>query len=635
MKNCTVLLLLLFLFSCANEIDESKKEMPKANQSFFQKDNLSKQFFTIDNSKEQSLITQNGSIIKIPINAFGKEKKKVEVYVQEALSSEEILKANLHTQNKNGALSSGGMIHIEVAEGEDASLEKPIEIFVPRKSYNPKMNIYKGEENEDGNITWVDPVPVLGKKKSIAFLKGESIYKRNCASCHTIFKDATGPALYNVQERRPKEWLYKFIKNSSKMIAEGDPYAVCIYNQWSKTAQPLFPNLSDHDIDNILLYIKEESDTRPDLRSQFDNPTSCDSCVTYMRRINEIYTVLPTELAKLNKGYQNQLLKEEKTFRKKEKIYLPNPVYPIATNRTNSGPPPLPPVEYNNPPAKDYFYPIQANTMGWYNIDILFKLLSNTPRTIIATINTPTENMQVSLLVPSLKANLRGISQVEGQYTFGQDKSGIINLPPGEKCFVICVAGHADKRLFSLAAFSSSEKLHEITLNLNSMSKKEIEERIKNLQLNQYEISPYASDIIAQDLQRKKIQEEMYRKRVEEEKALWKKRAELAQKKAAEEEARRKKRAEDYARLKKKHGNNIEKIKNDWLEQEKEIRNKFSNEILLAEHLKPLGCSCGGGTKSESTSIWAPLSTINDTSPNNSTGEMNTGSGADSSSDYQ
>ena len=83
---------------------------------------------------------------------------------------------------------------------------------------------------------------------------GESLFKANCASCHKLYKKAVGPALHGVTERREREWLYKWIKNSAALIASGDQQAVEIYNEYGQSNMNAFPQLTNTDIDNILAY---------------------------------------------------------------------------------------------------------------------------------------------------------------------------------------------------------------------------------------------------------------------------------------------------------------------------------------------------------------------------------------------
>lgn len=90
---------------------------------------------------------------------------------------------------------------------------------------------------------------------------GKKLFKQNCSSCHrTDTKDLTGPGLEGVFGRVPsEEWALQWVKNSSKVIASGDPYANQIFNKYNKTAMTAFEYLSDDEINNIFAYIKEPS----------------------------------------------------------------------------------------------------------------------------------------------------------------------------------------------------------------------------------------------------------------------------------------------------------------------------------------------------------------------------------------
>ena len=91
-------------------------------------------------------------------------------------------------------------------------------------------------------------------------VKGKALFNQNCAACHALNKRMTGPALANVEamiaeeEGLDREWLYKWIKNSSGVIKSGDAYANEIYAEYNQTQMTAFPTLSNEDIDNILAY---------------------------------------------------------------------------------------------------------------------------------------------------------------------------------------------------------------------------------------------------------------------------------------------------------------------------------------------------------------------------------------------
>ena len=89
--------------------------------------------------------------------------------------------------------------------------------------------------------------------------KGKSLFVNNCAQCHaTSGEKIVGPGLKGVKNRAPGgDWLHKWIKNSSALIATGDSYANQVFNANGKIQMSSFPSLSDADIDGILAYIDQ------------------------------------------------------------------------------------------------------------------------------------------------------------------------------------------------------------------------------------------------------------------------------------------------------------------------------------------------------------------------------------------
>ena len=95
-------------------------------------------------------------------------------------------------------------------------------------------------------------------------VKGKALFNSNCAACHKLDKKMTGPALRNVENRLledeglDREWLYKWIRNSSSLIKSGDDYANKIYTEYNGAAMTAYPQLSDDDLNNILAYTAQE-----------------------------------------------------------------------------------------------------------------------------------------------------------------------------------------------------------------------------------------------------------------------------------------------------------------------------------------------------------------------------------------
>jgi mono/diheme cytochrome c family protein len=98
----------------------------------------------------------------------------------------------------------------------------------------------------------------LSEADMAAFTAGDALFKGNCAQCHAIDGVIVGPALRDVHKRRPISWLIPWIRNSSKMVAAGDEYAVKIYNQYQKQQMPSF-QLSDDKIKQLVKYMEVES----------------------------------------------------------------------------------------------------------------------------------------------------------------------------------------------------------------------------------------------------------------------------------------------------------------------------------------------------------------------------------------
>lgn len=89
---------------------------------------------------------------------------------------------------------------------------------------------------------------------------GKELFKTNCAQCHNknMKDDLTGPALADTEEHwadYPREDLHDWIRNSGKMIDQGHPRAVELWDEWSPVVMNSFPSLTDEDIESILAYI--------------------------------------------------------------------------------------------------------------------------------------------------------------------------------------------------------------------------------------------------------------------------------------------------------------------------------------------------------------------------------------------
>ena len=86
-------------------------------------------------------------------------------------------------------------------------------------SFNKLSSVPIIEERNSQQIIDEDSPPTIEVNS-----KGKQLFQQNCASCHSITKDLTGPALAGVEERGP--WTDR--KKSCQM----DPKSCCIYGNF-------------------------------------------------------------------------------------------------------------------------------------------------------------------------------------------------------------------------------------------------------------------------------------------------------------------------------------------------------------------------------------------------------------------
>ena len=96
--------------------------------------------------------------------------------------------------------------------------------------------------------------PSLSISQEADVQAGKNLFNTNCAACHQLNRKAVGPALRGVTDKYDKEWLYKWIKNGTQMIKDGDPQAVAIWEEYNRAVMTNYPQFSNQDIDNILAY---------------------------------------------------------------------------------------------------------------------------------------------------------------------------------------------------------------------------------------------------------------------------------------------------------------------------------------------------------------------------------------------
>jgi cytochrome c oxidase cbb3-type subunit 3 len=83
-------------------------------------------------------------------------------------------------------------------------------------------------------------IVVLGYTNTVIAQDGESLFKAKCNACHIMGKDGTGPNLQGVKAKweGEEDFLYEWVVNSPKVIAEGISQRAQEVKDWSPTAMP-------------------------------------------------------------------------------------------------------------------------------------------------------------------------------------------------------------------------------------------------------------------------------------------------------------------------------------------------------------------------------------------------------------
>jgi len=103
------------------------------------------------------------------------------------------------------------------------------------------------------------PEPVMSKSAAL----GKNLFNSKCASCHAIFKDATGPGILGFEQRGPwsdREKLYAWIRNPLAFM-KTDKYTQGLKEAYGSVMQS-FPDITNEEIDAIVDFINYASQIR-------------------------------------------------------------------------------------------------------------------------------------------------------------------------------------------------------------------------------------------------------------------------------------------------------------------------------------------------------------------------------------
>ena len=147
-------------------------------------------------------------------------------------------------------IKSGDKLAVQVFE-ENNKLPMPPNAHLSDQDIVDILTYSKGEQPQ----AQVEPAGAVSENDVV---NGEKLFKANCAACHKLEGRLLGPELKGITEKRDKDWLIAWIKDSPALIKSGDKLAVEVFEENNKLPMPPNAHLSDKDIADILAYTSGE-----------------------------------------------------------------------------------------------------------------------------------------------------------------------------------------------------------------------------------------------------------------------------------------------------------------------------------------------------------------------------------------
>jgi hypothetical protein len=494
----------------------------------FSTDNLETEQFIVNTERDTVLQTSKGAFLKIPKGALvSADGKPVKLDIKEAYSMSDIIKAGLTTTSNGKPLSSGGMIYINAADGQQVTIKEGIQVALPSNNLNDSMKLYKGETTEDGKVNWVDPKILPENKQIAAVNRGEQLYQQNCTSCHAIETKVVGPPLAHFLKRFPlpetpyeiywgylahhpfnlalidieKDSLSKQEQAHHDVIdTKGKPdtskplndakiirslVKECNLHNYAHTMMNYGPtqgqafSFSKDDLNKIYKYIQNESDRlgipAPD-GEVF--PDDCiDSCVAYVQRVKLLFRA-----KKIEEDKRQKFIEENGEMT----VVVPDPTWRqgpgTGGGRNNNTPDFEDKVSPNNFQAT--YYQFTVETFGWYNIDVLLDELGEKVKNselLVKLAGEWTDRVNIFLIIPSYNVYGEGgpSSINPAAYAFF-NRNGTIPLPQNEKAFILAVSEKDDKIGYAVKEFRTELK-QELEVVIKESTKEEFDKAIASM----------------------------------------------------------------------------------------------------------------------------------------------------------
>jgi mono/diheme cytochrome c family protein len=468
-------LLVLILSGCQN----------RSSKRIFLPEALLSQRVSFDITKDTIIKTKQGIIIRIPAGSLQSTGNTiVELEIKEATNVGDMIRAGIPTQTNGKPLASGGAIFINVIGEDQVRINKSISIAMPTQVIDDSMKLFKGELDDDSNLNWIDPRPMLENPQAKAMHYGKSLFINNCASCHAIDKRSSGPELAHIVKRsKPIPFgeegyvqnghnlLYDFTRNNQAVL-KWSLYYRCLYNQHNKMPMNVFPDLTETDLNNIYSYIENESEVKK-LPIPDNGIEKClDSCLLYAE-------------AKIRLKQMKSGLEGDSTLEAEENIILNASIKDTSQNkrivvtrtRTNF----LADLEIVDPiRKKPLYYQFNIDAFGWYNVEKLLEedYGSKESLMLVRVKGAYNEKLNVYLVIPSMKVVAEGSILDAEKNTYGfYSKDGTVSLPQNTNAFVLAMQEMKDSVAFAKKEFITSNAQY-FDLSLSKVRKSNFKQEI-------------------------------------------------------------------------------------------------------------------------------------------------------------
>lgn len=484
-----LLAVILLLMACNNS---------NVNDLITTPDNIKVEEYTVDIEKDTTLRTSNGALIKIPKGALVATKgKSVVLEIKEAYTIAQMVKSGLTTASDGKPLSSGGMMYINAKDDQDVTINKPIEISLPSKFLEKDMQLYKGVTNDDGTINWVNPEALPENEKLTTIIKGQLLFESECASCHGLGVNKTGPDLAHFKKRYPFEGDWRYYHHTFEVL----PRAVdTVTSEYSANVRTHYPDFflykcflkktwpgptasykynsdSDDTYGKIFEYIQNESDRRSIALPAHSYLMDCaDSCAIYKETISGI------------QHQQEKIVKERQALIKENGPLVINTwdsTWPVSQGPITRDPEKVAPEEYEGE-----YYQFNISSFGWINIDMLLNDVPGVEESelFVKVTGDYQKRIKTYLIIPSTKTYGEGgpADRNKEEFAFFY-KTGKIPLPQNATAYILAITDTEAGPAWGIKEFITSRS-QTIEISLSVGTKEGFDKAINQLALDRLHI---------------------------------------------------------------------------------------------------------------------------------------------------